>query len=377
MMVSESSSTVPTSEQIRRAPKVLLHDHLDGGLRPATIVELARETGYDALPETDAERLEVWFRESADSGSLERYLETFTHTVGVMQTRDALFRVAAECAEDLAADGVVYAEIRYAPEQHLLGGLTLEQVVEAVDEGFREGERRARAAGHRIRVGALLTAMRHAARALEIAELANRYRDLGVVGFDIAGAEAGHPPTRHLDAFEYLKRENNHFTIHAGEAFGLPSIWQALQWCGADRLGHGVRIIDDIQVGEDGAVKLGRLAAYVRDKRIPLELCPTSNLQTGAAPSYAEHPIGLLRRLHFRTTVNTDNRLMSGTSMSHEFEQLVRTFNYTLDDMQWFTVNAMKSAFIPFDERLAMINDVVKPGYAALKSEWLFQETPR
>ncbi|MGP3985456.1 adenosine deaminase [Streptomyces sp. 3N207] len=376
-MASESPNTVPTREQIRRAPKVLLHDHLDGGLRPATIVELARETGYDALPETEADRLEVWFRESADSGSLERYLETFSHTVGVMQTREALFRVAAECAEDLAADGVVYAEVRYAPEQHLLGGLTLEQVVEAVDEGFREGERRARAAGRRIRVGALLTAMRHAARALEIAELANRYRDLGVVGFDIAGAEAGHPPTRHLDAFEYLKRENNHFTIHAGEAFGLPSIWQALQWCGADRLGHGVRIIDDIQVGENGAVKLGRLASYVRDKRIPLELCPTSNLQTGAAPSYAEHPIGLLRKLHFRATVNTDNRLMSGTNMSHEFEQLVRTFDYTLDDMQWFTVNAMKSAFIPFDERLAMINDVVKPGYAALKSEWLFQDSSR
>ncbi|MEW2223341.1 adenosine deaminase [Streptomyces sp. NPDC006990] len=379
-MVSESSSTVPTKEQIHRAPKVLLHDHLDGGLRPATIVELARETGYDALPATDADELEVWFRESADSGSLERYLETFTHTVGVMQTRDALFRVAAECAEDLAADGVVYAEVRYAPEQHLLGGLALEQVVEAVDEGFREGERRARAAGNRIRVGALLTAMRHAARALEIAELANRYRDLsgpGVVGFDIAGAEAGHPPTRHLDAFEYLKRENNHFTIHAGEAFGLPSIWQALQWCGADRLGHGVRIIDDIQVAADGSVKLGRLAAYVRDKRIPLELCPSSNLQTGAAPSYAEHPIGLLRRLHFRATVNTDNRLMSGTSMSREFEHLVSTFDYTLDDMQWFTVNALKSAFIPFDERLAMINDVVKPGYAALKSEWLFQDAPR
>lgn len=386
-MVSESestfprgagpTSTVPTPEQIRRAPKVLLHDHLDGGLRPATVVELARENGYDALPATDAGQLETWFRESADSGSLERYLETFSHTVGVMQTRDALFRVAAECAEDLAADGVVYAEIRYAPEQHLLGGLTLEQVVEAVDEGFREGERRARAAGHRIRVGALLTAMRHAARALEIAELANRYRDLGVVGFDIAGAEAGHPPTRHLDAFEYLKRENNHFTIHAGEAFGLPSIWQALQWCGADRLGHGVRLIDDIQVGEGGDVKLGRLAAYVRDKRIPLELCPTSNLQTGAASSYAEHPIGLLRRLHFRATVNTDNRLMSGTSMSNEFAQLVGTFRYTLDDMQWFTVNAMKSAFIPFDERLAMINDVVKPGYAELKSEWLFPAAAR
>ncbi|MFD0057636.1 adenosine deaminase [Streptomyces sp. NPDC127168] len=371
------AGTAPTPDQIRRAPKVLLHDHLDGGLRPGTVVDLARETGYPGLPETDPDLLGAWFRQAADSGSLERYLETFSHTVGVMQTRDALVRVAAECAEDLAEDGVVYAEVRYAPEQHLEGGLTLEEVVEAVNEGFREGERRARENGHRIRVGALLTAMRHAARSLEIAELANRYRDLGggVVGFDIAGAEAGYPPTRHLDAFEYLKRENNHFTIHAGEAFGLPSIWQALQWCGADRLGHGVRIIDDIQVHGDGTVKLGRLASYVRDKRIPLELCPSSNLQTGAADSYAEHPIGLLRRLHFRATVNTDNRLMSHTSMSREFEHLVDAFGYTLDDMQWFSVNAMKSAFIPFDERLAMINDVVKPGYAELKSEWLFRQT--
>ncbi|MDT0319346.1 adenosine deaminase [Streptomyces millisiae] len=367
-----SEAPLASETQIRRAPKVLLHDHLDGGLRPATIVELAAAQGYERLPETDPERLREWFREAADSGSLVRYLETFTHTCAVMQSREALARVAAECVEDLAADGVVYAEVRYAPEQHLEGGLSLEEVVEAVNEGFREGERRAAAEGRRIRVGALLTAMRHAARALEIAELANRYRDLGVVGFDIAGAEAGFPPTRHLDAFEFLKRENNHFTIHAGEAFGLPSIWQALQWCGADRLGHGVRIIDDIQVAEDGSVKLGRLAAYVRDKRIPLELCPTSNLQTGAAASYAEHPIGLLRRLRFRATVNTDNRLMSATSMTGEFTHLVRTFRYTLDDLQWFTVNAMKSAFIPFDERLAMINDVIKPGYAALRSEWLF-----
>lgn len=360
---------------ILRAPKVVLHDHLDGGLRPATIIELARECGYRELPTEDPAELAVWFRDAADSGSLERYLETFAHTCAVMQTRDALVRVAAECAEDLAEDGVVYAEVRYAPEQHLEAGLSLEEVVEAVNEGFRQGERTARAAGRRIRVGALLTAMRHAARALEIAELANRYRDHGVVGFDIAGAEAGYPPTRHLDAFEYLKRENNHFTIHAGEGFGLPSIWQALQWCGADRLGHGVRIIDDIKVDADGTVQLGRLAAYVRDKRIPLELCPTSNLQTGAAASYAEHPIGLLRRLHFRATVNTDNRLMSGTSMSREFELLTETFGYTLDDLQWFTVNAMKSAFIPFDERLAMINDVIKPGYAELKSEWLFRQT--
>ncbi|MFF5245896.1 adenosine deaminase [Streptosporangium sp. NPDC000095] len=355
-------SQLPTFEQIRLAPKVLLHDHLDGGLRPETIIDLARESGYDRLPATETESLRAWFRESADSGSLERYLETFDHTVGVMQTREALVRVAAECAEDLANDGVVYAEVRYAPEQHTSAGLSLEEVIEAVQEGFDTGS-----AGRGIRVGTLLTAMRHQARSMEIAELAVRYRDAGVAGFDIAGAEAGYPPTRHLDAFEYLQRENAHFTIHAGEAFGLPSIWQAIQWCGADRLGHGVRIIDDISVQDDAEPKLGRLAAYVRDKRIPLEMCPTSNLQTGAAASIAEHPIGLLRRLNFRVTVNTDNRLMSGTSVSEEFAKLSEAFGYGWDDMQWFTVNAMKSAFLPFDERLSLINGVIKPGFARLK----------
>ena len=362
--------SAPSEDLLRRVPKVLLHDHLDGGLRPATIVELADDTGYEGLPAADPAALARWFVDAATSGSLETYLETFAHTVGVMQTADALARVAAECAEDLAADGVVYAEVRYAPELHVERGLGLEEVVEAVNAGFREGERRAAAAGRPIRVGALLTAMRHAARSMQIAELAVRYRDEGVVGFDIAGAEAGNPPTRHLDAFEYLQRENAHFTIHAGEGFGLPSIWQAIQWCGADRLGHGVRIIDDIE-GADGppeGIRLGRLAAYVRDKRIPLEMCPTSNVMTGAAKSIAEHPIGLLRRLYFRVTVNTDNRLMSGTSMTREFVQLAEAFGYDLRDFQWFTVNAMKSAFIPFDERLALINDVIKPGYAALAS---------
>ncbi|MBG0827940.1 adenosine deaminase [Planomonospora sp. ID67723] len=355
-------SQLPTLEEIRQAPKVLLHDHLDGGLRPETIVDLARETGYDRLPTTDPDALRTWFQEASDSGSLERYLETFDHTVGVMQTRESLVRVAAECAEDLANDGVVYAEVRYAPEQHTSAGLSLEEVIEAVLEGFRIGSE-----GRGIRVGTLLTAMRHQARSMEIAELAVRYRDVGVAGFDIAGAEAGYPPTRHLDAFEYLQRENAHFTIHAGEAFGLPSIWQAIQWCGADRLGHGVRIIDDITVSEDGEAKLGRLAAYVRDKRIPLEMCPTSNLQTGAASSIAEHPIGLLRRLNFRVTVNTDNRLMSGTTVSEEFAKLSEAFGYGWDDMQWFTINAMKSAFLPFDDRLALINGVIKPGFARLK----------
>jgi adenosine deaminase len=358
-----------TAPILRKAPKVLLHDHLDGGVRPATVIDLAAASGYDALPSTDDGELSRWFYEAANSGSLERYLETFAHTVGVMQTREALARVAAECAEDLAADGVVYAEIRYAPELHVDGGLSLPEVVEAVNEGFREGERRAAAAGTPIRVGALLTAMRHAARSMEIAELAVRYRDEGVAGFDIAGAEAGHPPTRHLDAFEYLQRENAHFTIHAGEGFGLPSIWQAIQWCGADRLGHGVRIIDDITVGPGGEADLGRLAAYVRDKRIPLEMAPTSNVMTGAAKSIEDHPIGLLRKLYFRVTVNTDNRLMSGTSMTQEFVKLAEAFDYDLRDFQWFTVNAMKSAFIPFDERLALINDVIKPGYAALATD--------
>ncbi|RKS05581.1 adenosine deaminase [Nocardiopsis sp. Huas11] len=356
-----------TIEQIRRAPKVLLHDHLDGGLRPSTVVELAAATGYTGLPTNDPAELGVWFRDASDSGSLERYLETFAHTTAVMQTRDGLVRVACEAAEDLAADGVVYAELRYAPEQHLEGGLTLEEVVEAVQEGLELGEKRAADRGRTIRTGQLVTAMRHAARSSEIAELAVRYRDAGVSGFDIAGAEAGNPPTRHLDAFEYLRRENFHFTIHAGEAFGLPSIWEALQWCGCDRLGHGVRIIDDITENENGVPLLGRLAQYVRDKRVPLEMCPSSNVQTGAAESIAEHPIRLLRELRFRVTVNTDNRLQSGTSLSEEFAKLSEAFGYGWDDMEWFTVNAMKSAFLPFDERLSLINGIIKPGFAQLK----------
>ncbi|GHD19056.1 adenosine deaminase 1 [Nocardiopsis kunsanensis] len=356
-----------TVEQIRQAPKVLLHDHLDGGLRPETVVELAQASGYTGLPTYDPVELGNWFREASDSGSLERYLETFAHTTAVMQTREALVRVAAECAEDLAADGVVYVESRYAPEQHLEGGLSLEEVVEAVQEGLELGEKRAAEQGNPIRTGQLVTAMRHAARSSEIAELAVRYRDAGVSGFDIAGAEAGNPPTRHLDAFEYLRRENFHFTIHAGEAFGLPSIWEALQWCGCDRLGHGVRIVDDIDHDGNGAQVLGRLAQYVRDKRVPLEMCPSSNVQTGAAPSIAEHPIGMLRDLRFRVTVNTDNRLQSGTSLSGEFAKLSEAFGYGWDDLQWFTVNAMKSAFLSFDERLALINGTIKPGYARLK----------
>ena len=352
-----------TLEQLRTVPKVLLHDHLDGGLRPATIVELASETGYQGLPSRDVGEVTRAMTGPAQRGNLELYLQAFKHTVGVMQTRDALIRVAAECAEDLAADGVVYAEVRFAPELHVTKGLSLDQVVDAVLEGFRRGS-----AGRGITVYALLTAMRTAARSLEIAELAVRHRDEGVVGFDIAGAEAGSPPSRHLDAFQYVARENFHITIHAGEGFGLPSIWEALQWCGAERLGHGVRIADDIRVGADGAISLGRLAGYVRDRRIPLEMCPTSNVQTGAAPSISEHPIGLLRQLSFRVTVNTDNRLMSEVSLSSEFAALSDAFGYGWSDVEWLTINAMKSAFAPFDQRLHIINTVIKPGFAVAKA---------
>jgi adenosine deaminase len=349
---------------IRRAPKVLLHDHLDGGLRPQTVLELAAEVGYRELPTTDPDELARWFTLGADRKSLELYLEGFRHTVAVMQTREALEQVSAECVEDLAADGVVYAEVRMAPELLTDGGLTLDEAVAAMLEGLRRG-----AEGRPITVGLIVTAMRQAARSLEIAELAVRHREDGVVGFDIAGPEAGYPPTRHLDAFNLIAHENFHFTIHAGEGFGLPSIWEALQWCGAERLGHGVRIVDDIAIRADGSAELGRLAAYVRDRRVPLEMCPTSNVHTGAATSIEEHPIELLRRLRFRVTVNTDNRLMSGITLSSEFATLARTFGIGLDEMEWLTLNAMKSAFWPFDGRLRIINEQIKPGFAALRAE--------
>lgn len=352
--------------QIEKAPKALLHDHLDGGLRPSTVLEIAGQTGYDGLPAADVEELATWFRTRSHSGSLERYLEPFSHTVAVMQTSESLHRVAYECVEDLAADSVVYAEVRFAPELHIDRGLSFDEIVDAVLAGFADGEKACAAAGRPIVVRLLVTAMRHAAVSREIAELAVRFRDKGVVGFDIAGAEAGNPPSRHLDAFEYMRDHNARFTIHAGEAFGLPSIHEAIAFCGADRLGHGVRIVDDIDVLDDGGVRLGRLASILRDKRIPLEMCPSSNVQTGAAKSIADHPFDLLARSRFRVTVNTDNRLMSDTSMSLEMHRLVEAFGYGWSDLERFTINAMKSAFIPFDERLAIIDEVIKPRYAVL-----------
>ncbi len=361
------STTPLTLDRIKAAPKVLLHDHLDGGVRPSTVLELAREIDYRALPTSDADDLATWFVADAPGSDLVRYLEGFAHTIAVMQTKDQIERVASETAFDLALDGVVYAEIRFAPELHQQRGLSLDEVVESVLAGFAHGTAQARARGKHIIVRTLVSAMRQAHRSEEMASLAVRFRDAGVCGFDIAGPEDGFPPTEHLPAFHLIQRENFHMTIHAGEAFGLPSIWEAVQFCDAERLGHGVRIVDDIvRVGDE--YRLGRLASFVRDRRIPLEVCPTSNVHTGAASTLAENPIELLRQLRFRVTLNTDNRLMSGITLSSEFAACAAVFGWTLEDMEWLTLNAAKSSFYQFDQRLALINHVIKPGYAAIRA---------
>lgn len=363
-----SLSNSPTNDQIKRLPKALLHDHLDGGLRPETIISLAQKIGYKKLPTEDPVKLANWFEESCNSHSLVRYLETFSHTIAVMQSEEAIIQVARECAIDLARDGVVYAEVRAAPELSTEQGLTLNQVVEATIEGYKQGMAEAAKEGNTIRVESLLCGMRQNNRSQEAAEAVIKFRNKGVVGFDIAGPEDGFPPTNQLDTFGYLRKENAHFTIHAGEAYGLPSIWEAIQICGAERLGHGVRIIDDIDFSTS-TPKLGPLASYIRDRRIPLELCPTSNLQTGAAKTYAQHPLGQLAELRFRVTLNTDNRLMSNTSMSNEMIQCVKSFNWKFSDLQRVTVNALKSSFIPFEERLEIIEKIVKPAYTQISAE--------
>ncbi len=353
-----------SAEELRAAPKVLLHDHLDGGLRPATILELAREARYARLPTRDADELGRWFHASAAAGSLPLYLRGFEHTIAVMQTAEALERIAFETGEDLALDGVVYAEVRYAPFFSTARGMNLEQVIDSVSRGFARAER-----AHRITLRQIVCAMRDRTDSLEMAELAVSYRDRGVVGFDIAGEEAGHPPKAHLEAFQFCRRENFSITIHAGEAFGPASIWQALQYCGAHRIGHGVRLVEDMAIAGGEVVKLGQLAAYIRDKRIPLEVCPSSNVDTGAVASIAGHPIRHFIGQKFRVTVNTDNRLMSGVTLSDEFQRLSGVLSLTLADVERLSINAMKSAFLPYEERVAIIYERIKPGFAKLRGE--------
>jgi adenosine deaminase len=348
-------------ETLQAFPKVSLHDHLDGALRPQTIIELAADSGH-RLPTDNADDLGRWFAESADSGSLLRYLETFDQAIAVTQTAASLRRVAAEFVADLAADGVIYGEARWAPEQHLREGLTLRQAVESVRDGLAEGMATCRARGQDIEVRQLLTAMRQAKPTREVAELALSYRDDGVSGFDIAGPEQGYPPTRFLESFQLLRRNGVCYTIHAGEADGWESICEAVRVCGADRIGHGVAIIEDIQQDDAGVAVLGDFAAYVRNKQIPLEICPSSNVQTGAAASIESHSIHRLDRLGFRVTVNPDNRLMSATTLTREFVLLGEAFDYSLEDVRRFGINAAKSAFAAYRVRKALVQRIATAG---------------
>ena len=354
---------------INSLPKISLHDHLDGGLRPQTIIELADSVGLE-LPATDAAALGTWFTDQSNSGSLVEYLKTFDITTGVMQTREGLARVAREFVEDLGHDGVIYGEVRWAPEQHLDRGLTLDQAVEAVQEGIDAGIEQVAQSGGRIRIGQLVTAMRHNNRGMEIAELALRHRANGVVGFDIAGAELGFPARNHSAAFDFLAKEFFPVTVHAGEADGLDSIRGALFDGRALRLGHGVRLAEDITVeredGENTFVTLGPVAQWVRDREITLELAPSSNLQTGAIAAWGDdlldHPFDLLYQLDFRVTVNADNRLMSNTSLTKELALLSDAFGYDLDDIEVFQLNAAEAAFLPLEDR-EELTDVISAGF--------------
>lgn len=348
---------------IRALPKVLLHEHLDGGLRPSTVIELAAERNYRELPTEDPAELAAWFHRGAQRGNLPEYLEGFQHTTAVMQTPEALERVAFEFIEDMHRDGVVYAEVRFAPVYHTSLMLTEDEVISAVIRGLKRGER-----AYGVEWGLIICAMRHLAHSLETAELAIRHRDAGVVGFDLAGGEHGFPPKKHVEAFQAIERANFYITIHAGEAFGPESIWQALQYCGAHRLGHGTRLRDDIEVCPDGTMKLGRLAQYILDRRIPLEMCLLSNLHTGASATLEEHPFGMFFRRGFRVCLNTDDRLMSDTSMTKETTLATALFDLSLAELEKLSLNGIKSAFAPFDKRVRILFDRIKPGFAKVRA---------
>jgi adenosine deaminase len=354
-----------TKEIINSVPKVLLHDHLDGGLRPQTIIDLADDLNYKKLPTRDKDELAAWFFEGANKGNLVEFLKGFEHTTAVMQTKDGLERVAYEMMEDMKADGVAYVETRYAPVYHTNKDLYLEDTVTAVLKGLERGKK-----DFGVGYGLILCGMRNMKNTLEIAELAVNFRNDGVVGFDLAGEEGGFPPKKHLEAFQFIQRSNFNITIHAGEAFGKESIWQAIQWCGAHRIGHATRLLEDIVLNDDGeVVNFGELAQYVLDKRIPLEICLLSNLHTGAVNKLENHPFGILFREKFRVTINTDDRLMSNTNLTKEFLTAVEYFNLTFDEIEKITINAMKSSFIPYKERLRYIYDIIKPGYQKVRDQ--------
>jgi len=355
-----------SADLARRAPKAVLHEHLDGGLRAATVWDIAQSIGH-ALPADGPEALEAWFVHAVESGTLEEVLTSFAHTLAVLQRRDDLVRAAREQVLDLAADGVVYAESRYAPELHLEGGLTPQQVVEAVEAGLAEGMQEAAAQGRPITVRQILCAMRQLDHWVETAELAVANRDRGVVGFDLAGPERGFPPTRWPEAFAVLRRASLPYTIHAGEEAEPDGIWQAVHAAGAVRIGHGGFIRDDIAGLDDpNTARLGPLAHWLRDRGLHLEVCPTSNLKTRMAPSIAAHPVTPLLRLGFNVGINADDRLMMGVTNADEFARLGAEAGWTLADMEQATVNAMNAAFVHADERAHLVDTVIRPAYATL-----------
>ncbi len=366
------AQTLPDLDVLRRMPKALLHDHLDGGLRPQTVIELARDVPDVELPTEDPNELAEWFFRGANRGSLKEYLEGFAMTCGVMQTEEALHRVARELMEDMQRDGVVYTEVRFAPFLHTERGLNVEQVMSSVLDGLEEGSRKTG-----VRYGLIVCALRNLDPALSIlmAELAVSFRDRRCVGFDLAGDEFGHPPKAHLEAFHYCQRENFNITIHAGEAFGKQSIWQALQYCGAHRIGHATRLVEDMIVQNGQLVGMGTLATYIKDRRIPLEICLSSNVHTGAVKSVEEHPFRLYFDESFRVTLNTDNRLMSNTTLTQEYAVAQSVFGLGSRDLEKITINAMKSAFIGFDERIEIIYDAIKPGFQRLRDEGVLPDT--
>lgn len=356
-----------TADIIRGVPKVQLHDHLDGGLRSQTVIELAADIKYDKLPTSDAGELSNWIHIGANKGSLVEYLKGFEHTCAVMQTKEAIERVTYEMMEDMYKDGICYIETRFAPVLHLEKGLHYDDVMKAVLMGLERGKK-----DFGVGYGLTLCSLRNMQNSLEIAELAVNYRNNSVVGFDLSGEEGGFPPKKHLDAFQFIMRENFNITIHAGEAFGKESIWQAIQYCGAHRIGHATRLIEDIVFDDNGSiVKLGNLAQYILDKRIPLEICLLSNVHTGAIESLEKHPFIKLYKKNFRVFLNTDDRLMSDTTLTNEYLTASKLFDISLDDIEKLNLNAMKSAFIPHEQRLYYIYQVIKPGFQKMREQLL------
>jgi adenosine deaminase len=329
----------------QRLPKTDLHVHLDGSLRPQTILELATEQGIE-LPAKDVEGIRKAVHAGENTGSLVKYLEAFDITLEVMQRVEGLYRVAYELAQDAAQENVRYMEVRYSPMLHVRKGLRLTEVVETVLRGLHDAE-----LDHGIESKLILCGIRNIspASSLEMAELVVAYKGRGVVGFDLAGAEYDHPAKDHNEAFSLVRRNNINVTIHAGEAYGPPSIAQALHVCGAHRIGHGCRLRED-----------GDLLHYVVDHRIPLECCPSSNVQTGAIASLETHPLRLYKNLGARVTINTDNRLITDTTVSKELWLAHTQIGLSFSDIKQIVLNGFKSAFLPFHEKQRYLAAVSK-----------------